>query len=167
MSPDLTSLRTKYERLLALRELHARAKDDASFAEPDPRKEMTALARTWPGSLRELDELPIDVIRTRITALDRALRDASRIERWMIAQDAFHRLARGALAAKRWLGKRKRITPAIREEFDAHAPREARAWRDALADVASPPRGRLMDLVFARVARELDTSIADARRLVR
>ena len=167
MAADLGSLRTKYERLLTLRELHDRAKSDPSFEEPDPRREMTSLARTWPGSLRELDELPLDVIRTRIAALDRALRDASRIERWMIAQDKFHRLARGVLAAKRWLGKRKRVTPALREEFDSHAPREAHAWADALADVAQPPRGRLMDLVFARVARELDTSVADARRLVR
>lgn len=167
MAADLASLRTKYERLLVLRELHDRAKHDASFREPDPRPEMTALARTWPGSLRELDELPIDVIRSRIAALDRALDDATRIERWMIAQDAFHRLARGALAAKRWLGKRKRVTESVRDEFVAHAPREARSWADALADVARPPRGRLMDLVFARVARELDTSVAEARRLVR
>jgi hypothetical protein len=167
VSPDLASLRTKYERLLALRELHDRAKSDASFEEPDPRTEMTALARTWPGSLRELDELPIDVIRSRIVALDRALRDPSRTERWMIAQDAFHRLARGALSAKRWLGKRKRVTAIVREEFASRAPREARAWADVLADVASPPRGRLMDLVFARVAIELDTSVAEARRLVR
>jgi hypothetical protein len=167
VTADLTSLRTKYARLLALRELHERAKSDATFVEPDPRQEMTSLARTWPGSLRELDELPMDVIRTRITALDRALRDPSRIEQWMIAQAAFHRLARGALSAKRWLGKRKRITSDVRASFEEHAPRDARAWRDALADVASPPRGRLMDLVFARLASELDVSIAEARRLVR
>lgn len=167
MTADLASLRQKYERLLALRQLHDRAKSDASFVEPDPRSEMTALARTWPGALRELDELPLDVIRTRLAALDRALRDAQRIERWMIAQDAFHRLARGALSAKRWLGRRKRITPQVREEFVAHAPREARVWKDALADVASPPRGRLMDLVHARVAAELDVSVAEARRLIR
>jgi transcriptional regulator of acetoin/glycerol metabolism len=167
VAPDLASLRTKYERLLALRELHDRAKSDASFVEPDPRAEMTSLARTWPGSLRELDELPLDVIRTRISALDGALRDPSRTEQWMIAQAAFHRLARGALSAKRWLGKRKRITSAVRDDFDAHAPRDARAWREALADVASPPRGRLMDLVFARLASELHVSIAEARRLVR
>lgn len=167
MPPDLASLRAKYERLLALRELHDRAKSDAAFVEPDPRSEMTALARTWPGSLRELDALPVDVIRARIASLDRALRDATRIERWMIAQDAFHRLARGALAAKRWLGKRKRITADVREDFGAHAPREARSWKDALAEVASPPRGRLMDLVHARVASELDVSVAEARRLLR
>lgn len=167
MAPDLTSLREKYERLLTLRELHDRAKTDAAFEEPDPRSEMTALARTWPGALRELDELPIETIRARIVALDRALRDAHRTERWMIAQDAFHRLARGALAAKRWLGKRKTITPDVRDAFVATAPREARAWTDALADVATPPRGRLMDVVHARVAAELDVPVAEARRLVR
>lgn len=167
MTADLASLRTKYERLLALRALHERAKSDPSFVEPDPRKEMTSLSRTWPGALRELDELPIDVIRTRVAALDRASRDPELVERWMIAQDTFHRLARGVLSAKRWLGKRKRITEAVREDFAAHAPREARMWKDALADVASPPRGRLMDLVFARVAHELHVTVAEARRLVR
>ena len=167
MTADLASLRTKYERLLALRRLHDRAKSDPSFVEPDPRTEKTSLARTWPGALRELDELPIDVIHTRIAALDRASRDARLIERWMIAQDRVHRLARGALSAKRWLGKRKRITAEVRAAFDEGAPRDARLWKDALADVASPPRGRLMDLVFARVASELETSVADARRLVR
>ena len=167
MTADLASLRTKYERLLALRRLHDRAKTDASFVEPDPRSEMTSLARTWPGALRELDELPIDVIRTRIAALDHAVRDPARIERWMIAQEMFHRLARGALSAKRWLGKRKRITADVRAAFEENAPRDARPWKDALADIASPPRGRLMDLVHARVAAELDVSIAEARRLVR
>lgn len=165
-APDLSSLRAKYERLLALREMHARAKSDASFVEPNPRAEMTALARSWPGSLRELDELPLEEIHSRIARLDRALRDSSRVERWMIAQDAFHRLARGALAAKRWLGKRKRVTADVRAAFAEGAPRDARAWADALGDVASPPRGRLMDLVHARVATELETSVAEARRLV-
>ena len=91
MTADLASLRTKYERLLALRRLHDRAKTDASFVEPDPRSEMTSLARTWPGSLRELDELPIEVIRSRIAALDRALRDVHRIEQWMITRFAIRR----------------------------------------------------------------------------
>jgi hypothetical protein len=165
--PDLSSLRAKYERLFALRKLHARAKSDATFAEPDPRAEMTALARTWPGSLRELDELPLATIESRIEAIDRALHDAKRIEPWMIAQDAFHRLARGALAAKRWLGKRKRVTAEVRASFAESAPRDARVWADALSDVASPPRGRLMDLVHARLAAELEVSVAEARRLIR
>ena len=165
-SPDLSALREKYERLLALRMLHDRAKHEASFAEPDPRAEMSEIARAWPGALRELDGLPLEEIHARIAELDDALRDRGRIARWMIAQDAFHRLARGAIEAKRWLGKRKRIDAAVRAAFRADVAGDARVWEDALADVASPPRGRLMDLVHAKVAAELGASIAETRRLV-
>jgi len=156
-------LREKYERLLALRLAHDRAKRDGAFEEPDPRREMTEIAKRWPGALRELDALPLDELRARITALS----SDEPMAPWMRAQDAFHRYARGALAAKHWLGKRKRISAELTSEFRASASRDARLWADALADIASPPRGRLMDLVYARVARELDVSIAEARRLVR
>jgi hypothetical protein len=165
-SPNLRALREKYERLLALRVVHERAKRDASFVEPDPRPEMSAIARAWPGALRELDELPLDEIRARIASLDEAWADRAHVEPWMVAQDAFHRLARGALAAKRWLGKRRRVTPEVRAAFRASAPSEALLWEEALADVAAPPRGRLMDLVHARVASEIGASVAEARRPV-
>ena len=164
--PDLDGLCAKYRRLLALRLLHDRAKIDAAFEEPDPKREMSALASAWPGALRELDELPLADIRARIVALELALDEPRRVEPWMIAQDAFHRYARGALAAKRWLGKRRRVTAAVRAEFHASAPADARLWEDALASIASPPRGRVMDLVHARVASELGVSVAEARRLV-
>lgn len=127
---------------------------------------MAALSREWPGALRELDELPLDEVVSRIGRLEIARRDPSRVERWMIAQDAFHRYARGVLAAKRWLGKRKRVTPEHVASFRASAEPDARVWADALEDVAAPPRGRLMDLVHARVAADLGASVAEARRLV-
>lgn len=164
--PDLDALLAKYERIHALRLLHERAKRDPTFVEPDPRREMAALARAWPGALRELDELPMDEIDARIARLRAAALDPSLVSPWMIAQDAFHRHARGALAAKRWLGKRKRVTTEVAEQFRASAPRDARPWADALDAVASPPRGRLMELVHARVADELGTTVAEARRLV-
>ncbi len=164
--PDLGGLLAKYERIVALRVLHDRAKRDPSFEEPDPRAEMAALSRAWPGALRELDEMPFDDLRARIERLEDARRDPARIERWMIAQDAFHRHARGALAAKRWLRKRKRVTAEEAAAFRRSASPDARSWADALALVASPPRGRLMDLVHARVAEEIGTSVAEARRLV-
>lgn len=156
-------LREKYERLLALRLAHERAKRDTSFEEPDPRAEMNAIAKRWPGALRELDALPLDELRARIAALS----SGEPIAPWMRAQDAFHRYARGALAAKHWLGKRKHVDAALVAELESSGPREARLWADALAQIAKPPRGRLMDLVYARVARDLDVSVAEARRLLR
>lgn len=164
--PDLDSLVEKYERIHALRVLHDRARRDPSFVEPDPRAEMAAIARAWPGALRELDAMPLDEVRSRIDRLGLARRDASRVERWMIAQDTFHRYARGALAAKRWLGKRKRITAEEVASFRAEAGADERLWAEALAEVAAPPRGRLMELVHTRVAAELGASVAESRRLV-
>ncbi|MBX3192972.1 MAG: hypothetical protein KF819_38665 [Labilithrix sp.] len=172
---DLRALRDKYERILRLRILHDRAREEPSFEEPDPRVEMRALASRFPGSLREIDELALDVIRARIDALAAAERDQAKVAPWMRAQAAFHRLARGALAAKRWLsasGRSKKVTPAVRAAFldaieDLEHGDDARAWVDDLAAIAAPPRGRVLDLVHARVARELDVDRATARALLR
>jgi len=82
----------------------------------------------------------------------------------MIVQQRFHALTRGALAAKRWLGKTRDVDRTTEAQFDATAPDEARPWRDALAGLARPPRGRVLDLVFARLAAELGLTAERARR---
>lgn len=155
----------------ALRIAHVRARSDATFAEPDPRPEMMRLAEEFPGSLREIDTLPLDVIATRIEALARAEHNVSRVEEWMAAQSIFHRLARGALVTKRWLGGRKRITVATRSAFVealASLPRssDAELFADDLHLIATPPRGRLMDIVHAKVAELLGVTDDHARKLV-
>jgi hypothetical protein len=167
---DLRALRDKYERMLRLRLLHERARTDPQFVEPDPRAAMAELARDFPGALREIDELPIDVIRARIDALTIAENDDSRAEPWMHAHAIFHRLARGALATKRWLEGRA-LTPDLEAAFADALPtlsnaREAADWATDLAAIAEPPRGRIMDLVFARLAAELGVDEASARAAV-
>jgi hypothetical protein len=161
----IDELAAKYVEMLRLRELHAR--DD----EPDPRRDMAVLASRFPGALREIDDLTLETIRARIDELAIAARDPSRVAPWMTAQLRFHALARGALAAKRWLAGRKRIDAHVLADFDRALaslawPDDARAWRDSLARIAAPPRGRLMDLVVERVAHELAIAARDARRLV-
>lgn len=158
-APDLRALREKYAAILALREAHGTAD------EPDPRAALGSLAARFPGALREIDELPLETIRARLAALDAALGDATTIARWMIAQDLFHRLARGALAVKRWLVRKPGATPAD-VRHDATLDDEARAWADDVDAIARPPRGRVMDLVHARVARELGVTDEEARLLV-
>jgi hypothetical protein len=167
---DLRALRDKYERILRLRELHARATDDPGFVEPDPRAAMADLARSYPGALRELDELPLALIRTRIDELLAAELDAERAAPWMTAQLRFHALARGALAVKRWLAGRAR-TPALDAAFASAVStlpfaEDARQWSADLAAIASPPRGRLMDLVYLRLASELGIDVTAARAAV-
>lgn len=151
--------------MLRLRELHGR--DD----EPEPRADMVALASRFPGALREIDELPIDELRRRIDELTAALADASRVTAWMTAQMRFHALTRGALCAKRWLAGRKQVDAGVIAAFERASaelcwPDDARAWADDLARIAAPPRGRVTDLVFERIAAELSISTTEARKLV-
>ncbi len=166
---DLRALRSKYERMLTLRLLHARAREEPGFEEPDPRRELASLAAEFPGALREIDELPLATIRARIGAL-LAAESRATAEPWMEAWHLVHTLARGALATKRWLGKRRAITPAHQEAFleaiDARdLPRDALAWEHDLVAIARPPRGRVMDLVYARAAAELGVDVARVRAL--
>ena len=144
------------------------------------------MPRGFPGALREIDELELAVIRERIERLDAALRGDGPVERWMEAVGLFHALARGALRAKRWLAGRKTVDaitvlayasdvadlavadpagPAGAGAVDG-AVADGLAWTGELARIAAPPRGRIMDLVFARLARKLGTTEREARHLV-
>ncbi|HEY1695876.1 MAG TPA: hypothetical protein VGG39_27100 [Polyangiaceae bacterium] len=164
---ELEGLRDKYGELLALRVEHPGRCED----ERDVRRRMAALAATYPGCLREIDDLALDEIRRRLAAVEAVLGGTGAAEPWMAAVSLFHGLARGALCTKRWLAGRKTVDPALAVAFGEAVgslafPEEARGWTDDLARIASPPRGRLSDLVFARIAATLGTSERAARRLV-
>lgn len=149
----LGDLRSKYEEMRALR----LASTEASRAH-DPQPRMAALAERFPGALREIDELPLAEIDARIAALARAESDPDATATWMHAMTRFHALARGVLFVKRALADGR--------TSDATWPDEARAWRSDVARIARPPRGRLMDLVYERLATELALTPRDAKNLV-
>ena len=174
---DLAALRRKYEEMLRLRLAH-----DAGDPE-DPRRALRALASQFPGALRELDGLPLDVIQGRIAALAAAeAAGGAAPAPWMVAIDRFHVLTRGALCVKTWLAKR--AATGVIDVLDGEAGRadvertfaaaagslcwadDARAWAGDFARIVSPPRGRVTELVFARIAAELGCSTADVRHLV-
>ncbi len=163
----LEELRAKYSEMLDMRIVHRGPAEVASEA----RERMARLAARFPGSLRELDELPLEVIRGRIEHLEGVLRGEVEGEPWVAAVALFHSLTRGALCAKRWLEGRKRVDAAVERDFAAVVagmafPQDARVWAGDLARVARPPRGRLVDLVVARIAASLGTSESGARQLV-
>ena len=153
-----------------MRLAHESGDEERSSSAPE---RMAELASRFPGASREIDDLELDAIRDRIRQLDAALRGDERGRAWMEAVGLFHALARGALWAKRWLAGRKTIDsprPRIRERVDERRRRRARSSTPCVAaptrspgrasSRASPrPRaGRIMDLVFARVARTLGTT---------
>jgi len=166
----LQDLRAKYAEMLSMR-LADVAQDPVHSAPDRVRHRMRQLAARFPGALREIDELALVEIRRRIMALDSVLALHDEAELWMEAIVVFHSLTRGALVAKRWLGKRKRIDEAVRRGFqqalgELPFPEDSRAWAAHLSTVASPPRGRLLDAVFARIGRELQLPDGDVRGLV-
>jgi hypothetical protein len=137
----------------------------------DPRQNMADLAARFPGALREIDELPLDAIDRKLSDLALAITDASQVAPWMKATARFHELTRGVLAVKRWLAGKKQIDDAVRAEFETIARElpyaaDVVVWQSDLEAIASPPRGKVTDLVFARIARELSIDESDARRLV-
>ncbi|HEX8795394.1 MAG TPA: hypothetical protein VF765_30805 [Polyangiaceae bacterium] len=160
---DLDALRGKYTMMVALRV--------ERLPDEDMRQRMAELALRFPGALRELDDLELVEIRRRVEALEAVLAGSGPPEPWMEAVALFHALTRGALVVKRWLGGRKRVDTALMRRFAAeHAELpfadDARSWAEELAGIASPPRGRLTDAVFARLARTLGVAERQARRLV-
>src|SRR5262249_9215967 len=93
------------------------------------------------------------------------------VAQWMEAIVFFHSLVRGALCAKRWLAKRRHVDAGVERAYIAAAsrfafPAEARSWAADLGRIASPPRGRILDVVFARMAREMGIGEREARTLV-
>jgi hypothetical protein len=146
----------KYQEMRALR----RADAEGTLADPRPR--MRALARQFPGSLREIDRLPLEDIEGRIAALERACLDPSSVEPWMPVMARFHEEMREALAIKRTVGKRH-VTGELRERtLRAHAA--ARRWD--LDRLASPPTRRLSDLVCERIAAEIGLAPEIVRAMI-
>jgi hypothetical protein len=167
----MEQLRSKYAEMLAMRlEDASRAPSGDEYA-ARVRANMSDLAARFPGALRELDHLELSEIRLRIDKLDGVLGGAREPEPWMHAVALFHGLARGALWAKRWLKGRRIVSQAVQAAYEADARTlelgfDALEWAAELAEIARPPQGRVMDLVYARVARELGVTEAQARRTV-
>lgn len=164
---DLRTLRDKYEQMLHLRLLQAEERIRADVLRAPPRARLVRLAQEFPGALRELDQLPLEKIVQRITAIRAAEANPEQAETWMRVQIAFHRLLRGALALKRWIAGRP-LTTSLQRELERRLgamPLEAQAWASDLTSIANPPRGRLVDVVFGRLAREFDVPEDVARDL--
>ena len=143
------SLARKYRTLLALRHAHAR---DGSVARP---AELRDLAAEFPGALRELDALPVEVMRARADALEAAHGSGADLAPWMTAMAGYHALMRATLTIKRAYGPGG-DTGAVPGAVDAlHAETGIALEAHDLAAIARPPRGRLGVFVFARLGAAL------------
>src|SRR5579871_6590356 len=135
----LLALARKYQSMVDLRIRLPRA--GSRGLTPEERAELRALARSFPGALRELDSLPTDAIVARRDAIDATLAGAP-VQSWMIWLDDYHALMRAALALRRSSFVHPAVLAAVSRETGVIVDEAfARA-------VASPPHGRLMAAVF-------------------
>lgn len=154
MTPaQLAELIAKYETLVELRRTRAEAMARGwnAFpleARPGRRRTMQALAARFPGSLRELDDASLEALSHRLVALRLAALGAD-CQPWMPACSLFHEGLREALAARRG------------------APSPFWSERESLQrQLARPPTGRLLDVVWTAVAETLRITPGEAERLV-
>jgi hypothetical protein len=170
------ALAEKYRRLLALR--HA----VGVGGRPDEaaRAELRAIARQWPGALKELDSLDTDELERRAAAC--LADDAAPWVGWM---SRYHELMRAALALRRGVTQRTLgagatretgstaetrepgSTDQTRETGGTGATRETTNGGDSAVDeafaraVARPQHGRLNVVVFGRLAAEVGRPAAE------
>lgn len=161
---QLAALERKYRTLMEIHRALA-AWDDARAATLDHE-----LAEEFPGALRELQTLPLEVLEARAAALAGAVGGAAP-EAWMLWMCDYHALLRAALRIKRRLRRQASLDDVAAEALAVEvasgvlgtagpAPGEAvgPVALGALVDrafvraVAHPPGGRLNQVVFERLA---------------
>lgn len=127
-----SALARKYRTLATLR--RAGAPDELA----GDRAKLRAVAAEFPGALRELDTLPTEEIDRRAEALA-----SGASEPWMDWLCDFHAVMRTALGVKRALPDQAAALQAARADgLDA----------GFVAAVEAPPHGRIMVVVFDRLA---------------
>jgi hypothetical protein len=157
---DLISLARKYDALADLRE---RREQGAGVA---PRGELLALAREFPGALRELDTLPRAEIERRRASLSATL-PGDPAAPWMTWMIAYHATMRAALFIKARLARSRALDgdrvpgSALPDELAGQIARDAAQHSGLPIDepfvraVARPPARRVNAAVFERLGREL------------
>lgn len=153
MDDRLAALARKYRTLLAVR------REKLRTGEHTRRETMRELAREFPGSLRELDTLPLAELERRASALEAAAGGAP-AQRWMSWLLEFHALLGAALYIKGRLRGAREVAPSLAAELSRAASERVGTALDQSFAVACarPPGGRLL----AVVASELGTRFGES-----
>jgi hypothetical protein len=151
--PYLAALERKYRTLMEIHRALA-AWDDARAAELDQQ-----LAEEFPGALRELQTLPLEVLEARAVALAAAGEGGPEAP-WMRWMGDYHALLRAALRIKRRVRRRAALDDAAADALANEVASTARTAglgsgmvdRAFVRAVEQPPGGRLNQVVFERLS---------------
>jgi hypothetical protein len=159
---DVAALARKYRALASLRR-------DRADGKPIPAREVFRdLADEFPGALRDLDTLPMNVIDARLTLLEACLAGHAERETWMAIEHANHAWLRAALMLKRRLRKRRVVSEedALRLADEVSARVGVAVDAAFVCEVAAPREGRLRTVVATRVARACGITVEQVRAAV-
>jgi hypothetical protein len=168
---ELRALAAKYREM---RELRQESDADRALGRPHlpSRARLRALAGRFPGALAETDRIAPALLDRRIASIAELLQRGepppiADLPTWIRGWMGVHRGLRGALVVKAWLAGRRTVDDDTRARFDLEVhDADARVWRDRLSEVASPPNGRLVAVVFADVAHPLGLDATTLRELL-
>jgi hypothetical protein len=120
---------------------------------------LRALAREFPGALRELDTVALDDLDARRHALASASAGGS-VEPWMAWMVAYHATMRAALAVKARLARSRALSEKIIADVQRDVSRRIghSIEEDFVRSVARPPEGRLNRVVFDRLGQNFGVS---------
>jgi hypothetical protein len=159
---NITDLARKYEILVALRERHDRGEGIAS------RSELHALAREFPGALREIDRTPMEVLRQRLQQTQDVVHARCSEPPWMGAMVSWHTHMAAALFVKKQLRGEKKPTntsslalcTSVRTRYGVTL-----SVQD-IASIAAPPDGRVAALVWKWESSRFHTDEPTLRSLI-
>lgn len=156
---DLLRLAGKYQALGELRRERARG---AALPE---RAVFKALAREFPGCLKELDTLPLEEIDARAAALAEAAAGGPILD-WMAWLDGYHALLRAALRIRIRSSRGRTVDEARATSLAEDAAAHSGAAIDPafVHAVMRPPGGRINPVVFARLAHLHGATAATIKR---
>jgi hypothetical protein len=145
---DLGALERKYRVLSELR-----ARREAGEGQPTARERLRALAREFPGCLRELDTLGAPELQRRARAAEAAARGGAR-EAWMDWIRAYHEVMRAALHIRASVSPKAALAPEDQRRLaeDASAVAGVPLDESFVDAVRTPPYGRIGVVVLRALA---------------
>jgi hypothetical protein len=166
MLDELQSARALYDKYCELKRL--RDEHDAG-SRHDPRPALAALARRFPGALRELDELPMPELEAKLAALAAAVAGQGPVPAWALLQASYHGTMRAALRIKGMFARGVDPASALRELPARYVPAPDEPGLErldlaALEAILRPHHGRLNPWVFECVAERHGVSAEQVRK---
>jgi superfamily II DNA helicase RecQ len=153
----MLALQRKYETLLLLRNAQETV---GTKHRTETKQALQALAKEFPGALRELDAMPYQEIQRRIAHLQLLQTDPSALpQQWVLPMMRYHQLLRSALENKHWCNA-QRLLPSRQSSSDSQrSSNETPSQNQQVAALKRHSREPLRPLTTAPAKQRLTATV--------